>query len=125
LERGVHRIDLAFASADARWRIEFPLPPASVEVAAAQFEVGGVDEGRLIGDTLELVQRAAAAAGGDADAARDDATVPPFVRVRRTVVLDQQWTLHTRVERIAPARGGLTVPIPMLPGELPLEGAPP
>ena len=125
LERGVHRIEIEFASEEGRWRIEFPLVPARVAVPDEGFEASGIDDGRLIGNTLELIAASDAGSGDDADGAETSESIPPFVRVRRHLTIDQQWRLDTIVERIAPARGGLTVPVPLLEGELPLENAPP
>jgi hypothetical protein len=125
LERGVHRVDLEFAAAEGRWRIAFPLPPARVTVAGDNLEGSGIDEHRLIGDTLELIAiQAPDDESGEVPADASEA-IPPFVRVRRHLTIDQQWRLDTTVERIAPARGGLTVPVRLLPGELALEDAPP
>ena len=124
LQRGVHRVEAVYGSDDGRWRLSFPLSPASVAVSEGAFEVAGLDEERLIGDTLELTaQRSADATESDPAPVAQD--VPPFVKVVRQVVLDQQWTVITTVRRIAPARGGLTIEVPLLPGELPLGNAPP
>src|SRR5690606_29385711 len=103
-----------------------PLPPAAVVLAAEGFEAIGLDDERLIGDTLELVlpRTIAADRGDDAGAAPSEA-VPPFARVRRTLSLDQRWELQTRVERIAPAASGLNLRLPLWPGEQPFDNAPP
>lgn len=125
LERGVHRVEVEFAGADGRWRIEFPLPPAQVTISDATLETSGVDEQRLSGGTLELIATQSADAQTGVAPADAGEAIPPFVRVRRHLTIDQQWRLDTTVERIAPARGGLTVPVRLLPGELALENAPP
>ncbi|MBB5207783.1 hypothetical protein [Chiayiivirga flava] len=121
LDRGVHRVEASYRADGERWRITFPLPPATLDVRADGFEIAGVDEGRLIGDTLDLVppRRTASdtAVGGEGtnDAATD--SVPVFVRVRRAVTIDQQWQTHTTIQRVAPQRSGITLAIALLPGE--------
>jgi hypothetical protein len=125
LERGVHRIEIDYASEEGRWRIEFPLSPARVQVSDDGLEASGIDEGRLIGNTLELIAASEAMEGEATPGAESGESIPPFVRVRRHLTVDQQWRLDTLVERIAPARGGLTVPVRLFEGELPLENAPP
>ncbi len=124
LERGVHRVEATYASDEGRWRIAFPLPPAHVAILDESLETSGLDENRLIGDTLELIA-AVSTEANEGESAQSTEAVPPFVRVRRYLVIDQQWELRTTIERIAPARGGLTVPVPLLRGELPLANAPP
>lgn len=126
LARGVHRVEATYAAEGERWRVAFPLPPAAVVLAAEGFEAIGLDDERLIGDTLELVlpRTIAADRGDDAGAAPSEA-VPPFARVRRTLSLDQRWELQTRVERIAPAASGLNLRLPLWPGEQPFDNAPP
>lgn len=130
LLRGVHRVELTLGSDEGRWRIAFPLPPASLVIQQDDFEISGLDEDRLIGDTLELVAKSIAAdsgddASGDTDVSQSSEAVPPFVRVRRALTFDQQWQVRTTVQRIAPERGGLTVAVPLLAGELPFDNAPP
>ena len=125
LERGVHRIALRYVASGERWRIAFPMSPAALELQAAGFEIAGVDEGRLIGDTLELVppRRSERTAAAGEDNAPSE-SVPPFVRITRNIVFDQQWTTHTQVTRIAPARSGLTVQVALLQGEQLLGASP-
>lgn len=127
LARGVHRVEAEYATQGERWRVAFPLPPAAVVLAAEGFEAIGLDEERLIGDTLELVPPRVVVADGDdtAVAAAPTEAVPPFVRVHRSLTLDQRWELRTRVERIAPVNSGLNLRLPLWPGEQPFENAPP
>lgn len=126
LERGVHRIDAQYAAEGERWRIAFPLPPAALELQAPGFETVGVDRGRLVGDTLELMPpRVAAAAADVVGSVEPSEAIPPFVRITRTLVLDQQWEMVVSVRRVAPVRGGINLAVPLLAGEQPYYTAPP
>ena len=90
----------------------FPLPPATLRVAAPGWRLEGSDGERLRGDTLRLHREVAS--GSDrllADPA------PPFVRVERELALDLDWRLTTRVIRIAPRSGAINLEVPLLPGE--------
>lgn len=121
LDRGVHRVEARYRADGERWRITFPLSPATLDVRADGFEIAGVDEGRLIGDTLDLVppRRAASDTTASGEAATDAAadSVPVFVRVRRDITIDQQWQTDTTIQRVAPQRSGITLAIALLPGE--------
>lgn len=126
LERGVHRIDAEYAAEGERWRIAFPLSPAALELSAPGFETVGVDRGRLVGDTLELMPpRVAAADPAAAGSVEPNEAIPPFVRITRTLILDQQWEMIVSVRRVAPMRGGINLAVPLLPGEQPYYTAPP
>lgn len=126
LPRGVHRIELDYVPEGERWRIAFPLPPARLGVDAAGFEIVGIDQGRLVGDTLELIPpRRAAASPRESERSELSEAVPPFVGVQRRLTLDQQWEMEVTVERVAPLRGGINLRVPLLPGEQPFHDAPP
>ena len=48
----------------------------------------------------------------------------PFVQVERQLFFDRQWNITTRVTRLAPTSGSVTLDIPLLPGESILSGHP-
>lgn len=126
LQRGVHRVEAQYRAKGERWRLAFPLAPATLTLQAEGFEAIGLDEQGLVGDTLELVPpRRSAVATGDAPAADPSEAVPPFVRVRRELILDQRWELAVQVTRIAPSASGVNLRLPLWPGEQPFHNAPP
>ena len=95
-------------------QIVFPQPPRTIETRGDGWEISGVNDGRLLTNTLELVRKS-----GPGQAARLEASMqfPPFVRVSRRIQLGIDWTVHTFVERLAPERGAFTVVVPLLEGE--------
>ncbi len=120
LTPGIRRavLELALSEADGI-ELRFPLPPGRIAVQADGWEVAGLDGRRLQGDSLQLLrQRRSEGAGGetvDESAARQD--FPPFVRIERNLDLGLDWSLSTRVQRLAPESAGFTVEVPLLPGE--------
>ena len=86
-----------------------------------QWTVSGVDEGRLLADSVTLTRRVApviATSNGAASVKRLTDEFPPFVRVTRTLNLGLDgWTASTIVDRMAPEQGAFTLQIPLLPGE--------
>src|SRR6185312_15352334 len=44
---------------------------------------------------------------------------PPYVRLTRRLLLGVDWRVENTVERIAPANGGFSLSLPLLPGEHP------
>lgn len=124
LGRGVQRVEISWRLASVEQiDLRFPMPPGRVEVRASGWEAGGLDGTRLVGDTLQLLrlQRAEGALAASAAAPVGGAEFPPFVAVTRSLQLDLDWTVVTRVERIAPAQSGFSVSIPLLPGERVLD----
>jgi hypothetical protein len=96
-------------------QILFPQVPRAIAVSGDGWDISGVNAGRLLGNTIELLRRRVA--GHDADTPRGAVQFPPFVRIRREFSLDLDWSLQTTVERLAPEKGGFTLEIPLLAGE--------
>jgi hypothetical protein len=126
LDEGAHAVQLVGPMPPAATvRIPFPEPPHYIEVDARGWTASGVADGRLASGALALER----SAGKDAPQAGQNAPlvggiVAPFVRVTRTVMLDVDWAVVTRVERIAPADSAFTVEIPLLSGEAVTAGVP-
>lgn len=113
--RGVHRLAIVLQVADAdRIPLRFPQAPAQVRFAGRDWEAGGLRDGGLLTDTLDLVR---VRTGGSGTATASAQQFPPFVRVVRSIVFDLEWRVSTAVQRIAPEQGGVTVRLPLLEGE--------
>jgi hypothetical protein len=127
LPRGVHHILLEYVPGDDTASLSFPLVPARIEYIGTDWHVEGIDENRLLSETLNFSrtspegETAPANAGEGAPPARQPERAaqqfPPFVHVQRDIALDLDWRINTRVTRIAPVGGGFTLPVPLLPGE--------
>ncbi len=116
LSRGVHRVELRgrLAASDSV-DLRFPLAPRRLLVDSPGWESSGRREYQLLTDTLTLVRvRDQGEHGVGAGAV---ARIPPFVEVVRDLDLDLDWSVTTRVRRVAPRDGSLTVEVPLLPGE--------
>jgi hypothetical protein len=94
--------------------LAFPMAPHVIDVSAPGWDVSGVNARRLVSGALELVRRRAAPESGGG--ARQE-EFPPFVSVTRTFHLAHDWTIATRVERVAPPTSAFTVRLPLLPQE--------
>ena len=117
MERGVHRVDLRYAigTADTA-NLHFVLAPQRVLFAGQGWSVEGLDDERMLGDSLTL-QRVRT--GGNGQPVPPAQSFPPYVRVTRTLLLGLDWTVQTVAERIAPQQGGFSTTLPLLPGEHP------
>ncbi|QQR75259.1 MAG: hypothetical protein IPJ17_06690 [Holophagales bacterium] len=116
LGRGVHRVELAGRlAASESFDLRFPLPPGRLVVDSPGWDANGRRDDRLLTDTLSLVR--VREEGERGEAAGGTARIPPFVLVTRELDLDLDWSVTTRVARVAPREGSLAVEIPLLPGE--------
>lgn len=117
LDRGVHRVDLRYriGAADSA-SLDFALRPQLVAFSGQGWSLDGVDGGRMLGDSLAL-QRVRVADDGAPMVATQD--FPPYVRLTRRLLLGVDWQVENTVERIAPANGGFSLSLPLLPGEHP------
>jgi hypothetical protein len=118
LEAGVHEIALRYRldGTDSA-RLRFGLSPQRMAVQADGWTADGLDEDRLLGDSLAF-DRQRVAGHGEATATAQD--FPPYVRLTRHLVLGSEWTVHNEVQRIAPRQAGFSVTLPLLQGEHPL-----
>ncbi len=115
LRAGVHVVRLGGRIVAAESvQLVFPQPPRSVQVQAEGWEISGVGDERLLTNALELVRKAATGPAARLEASLQFA---PFVRVTRHITLGLDWTIDTRVERLAPEKGAFTVKVPLLDGE--------
>jgi len=116
LKPGAHTVKLSgrLPAVDSI-QLLFPQVPRVIAVSGDGWDVSGVNAGRLLGNTIELLRRRVA--GHDTDTAQGTAQIAPYVRVRREFSLDLDWSLQTTVERLAPEKGGFTLEVPLLQGE--------
>jgi hypothetical protein len=114
VDRGVHRVEIAYATLGDRVALAFPMAPERIEVSATGWQASGVADDRLLTETLTLAR---ARTGTDPTATAAAQSFPPYVRVDRVLNLDLEWSADTTVERLAPREGGFTVSLPTLDGE--------
>jgi hypothetical protein len=117
LAPGVHTVSMRgpVPEADAV-RLVFRERPARIGVDAPGWQVAGVDEERLLADSVSLIRPVNARADAGADTTSRE-EFPPFVRVTRTLRLGLDWTVTTDVQRLAPAQGAFSLRLPLLAGE--------
>lgn len=114
VDRGVHWLELHYATRNDRVSFAFPLPPHRVSLSTSDWQTGSLHEAALLSDTLALSR---ARSTDNEPETRHDQQFAPYVRVVREISLDLQWSVETRVERMAPEEGGFTVAVPLMPGE--------
>jgi len=112
---GVHRVLLEGpAPRTLSFQIAMPLASKTATVEAPGWSIQGIGpNGRLEGSLrLARLQRPEEGAG-----TQESYHIPPFLHVRRSVVLGLTWEVETRVSRTTPAGEPVVLEIPLLPGE--------
>lgn len=120
VDAGVHHLALRYrvAAVDTT-TMRFALVPRHVTFHGEGWAANGMDEGSLMGDSLAM-NRVLSSADGKTLSAIEQ-TFPPYVRIRRTLELGNEWKVTNEVQRIAPVSGGFSLDLPLLPGEHPLD----
>jgi hypothetical protein len=114
LARGVHRVELAYAATADKVALRFPLRPMRVEFDGDGWQASGINESRLLTETLSLARSRETGSSASTTASQRFA---PFVRVERDIMLGLDWSVSSTAQRLAPEEGGFTVSIPVLAGE--------
>ncbi|MGB7931250.1 MAG: hypothetical protein WCH04_03350 [Gammaproteobacteria bacterium] len=117
LPRGQHQLTLA-GTAPARDTFQLPLPlrPRRIEIDAGGWAVAGLHEDGVAEGPLQFT-RVSTATGGKESSTLEPGTLPPFVRVERTLRLGLDWSVETRVVRLSPAGNPIVLDVPLLDGE--------
>ena len=96
-------------------QIALPLKPHHVEATVDGWSLEGVHEDGLADDHLQLTRVVREGNGKGASLAAG--TLPPFVRVERTLLIGLNWQVSTRIVRVTPAGTAVVLEVPLLHGE--------
>ncbi len=114
IPRGTHRVQITYMISGDQAALNFPLQPYRVITEGDGWQISGISEDRLLTETIRF-GRVRAVEGQQAQLSAQE--FPPYVRVHRQISFGLDWTVTTRVERIAPEEGGFTLSLPLIAGE--------
>ncbi|MGH7964240.1 MAG: hypothetical protein ACRERD_20855, partial [Candidatus Binatia bacterium] len=97
-------------------QLYLPLKPHRVEVRVEGWAVEGIHKDGLVDDQLQF-RRLARDAAQESAPALEPGTLPPFVRIERTLRLALNWQVDTRVVRLTPQGSAVVLAVPLLAGE--------
>lgn len=96
-------------------QVALPLRAYRVEAKLDGWTLDGLHEDGVADENLQLTRKATNEKGQGA--ALQMGTLPPFVRVERTLVLGLTWTVETHVTRVTPTGSAVVLEVPLLTGE--------
>jgi len=120
---GIHQVTMSSPLAADTVQIALPLPPKVVTTDIAGWTLSGVDARGLATGALTLTRTQTAGgargnlSGRQSEGDRQEDSLPPFVRVIRTIQLDRQWTIATQILRAGASQAPITVRVLLLAGE--------
>jgi|APLak6261679142_1056127.scaffolds.fasta_scaffold00019_40 hypothetical protein len=113
---GAHQVQLEGAMPPRDTvQVALPLRAYRVEAKLDGWTLDGLHEDGVADENLQLSRKATNEKGQGS--ALQMGTLPPFVRVQRTLVLGLQWTVETTVERVTPTGNAVVLEVPLLTGE--------
>lgn len=112
MEKGHHQVELSGPLVGDQATIVFPVPIHNVQAKSEHWTIDGLVEGSMPGLSLSLRAKVKDQ-NAQVDTLIPDA-VEPFVVVHRQFILGKQWRLQTRVTRLAPLAGPISVSVPLL-----------
>ncbi len=116
LNIGEHQVMLSGAvPLLSKFTVPLPLKPNWVGIENTGWQVIGLQENSPVDEQLQFSRINQTAQ--QSQAAVEPATLPPFVRIERTLELGLDWRVVTRVVRILPGDTAVVLAVPLLPGE--------
>ncbi len=116
LAAGVHQVILEGPLPELDTvQIHLTLPAFSVQSQLSGWRLDGVHEDSVADEDLQLSRELGAQKGKTA--ALQAGTLPPFVKVLRTLSMGINWSVTTRVVRLTPSNSAVVLEIPLLEGE--------
>lgn len=115
IPEGSHELNVQAHLLNSEVGVTFAYSPHNVRVVAQDWTFEGLVENRLPNNLIkfEYVEK-----NKDETTARFAATeIAPFAKVERVINFGLEWTVTTRVIRIAPENGAISLKVPLLSGE--------
>ncbi|MEJ2689542.1 MAG: hypothetical protein P8130_06245 [Deltaproteobacteria bacterium] len=117
LPKGASKISFAIQPGQlSTIQVNMPLPPHLVVNNLKTWSVDGIDKNGIPGETMVL-RRQGKEGGEEKDETFAAGIFPHFAIVEREINFGLEWIATTTVQRVAPAKAGFSLTIPLLKGE--------
>ncbi|MFC3195279.1 hypothetical protein ACFODZ_13580 [Marinicella sediminis] len=120
LKKGIHQVSLSGRLANRNTiELTFPMKPGVLTTRSDDWQFAGMDGLQMSSDTLQLL--ATNQSENHDEGAAQATDIKPFVKLTRSIWFDDQWSVHNDVERVAPEDGVLSLRVPLMEHEFPIE----
>jgi hypothetical protein len=117
LDRGRHQVVMrGLLPPVGKFTLPLPLKPHRVTAGGSGWEVSGIQENGVPSEQLQF-ERVQKTPDKSQPAALTPGVLPAFVRIERTLQLDLDWHVSTRLVRISEPDSPVLLSVPLLPGE--------
>ncbi|MEK7990098.1 MAG: hypothetical protein VSS52_003765 [Thiotrichaceae bacterium] len=117
LDKGIHQVQLnGVVPSRNTVQLALPLKPHWIEATTSGWLIEGLHENGLADNQLQFTREQS----GDENARTEElemGSLPPFVRIERTLSLGLDWQVETVVTRLTPTGSAVVLEIPLLKGE--------
>ncbi|MCG8313204.1 MAG: hypothetical protein MI976_08310 [Pseudomonadales bacterium] len=118
LEKGRQRVVISgVIDISETLELVFPYPVNNLSLAAPNWRVRGMENGRIIGGALYLEPQDTQLKRSEPESGLQPNVIAPFVKVERYLRLGLNWYVETHVSRLAPKMGAIKLQIPLISGE--------
>jgi hypothetical protein len=119
LTKGHHLVNVSGALEGDVASISLPSPIHNIKATGDHWQLSGLVDGRVPSGTLSL--RATSQVRQEESNTLIAAPIKPFFEVSREFYIGTQWRMVTKVSRLAPRTGPISVEVPLLNFERPLS----
>lgn len=99
-----------------QFTLPLPLLPHRVTLSQQGWQVSGLHEDGRSASQLQFTRKQRQARAHEEESFQPS-VLPPFVRVERTLALDLDWTIHTRITRLGSGKAPIVFAFPLMAGE--------
>ncbi len=118
LKKGIHIVQLQGATPQqSNFTLPFILKPHAIRYHINQWIIEGLRNNRVTDNQLHFSRLKTNEQKQNERPALSPNTFPAFIQIERTLYLDLDWHIHTRVIRISPTSIAVNLKIPLLNGE--------
>ncbi len=98
-----------------KFTLPLPLKPNRVTIEKSGWQVIGTQENDQVDHLVQFIK--IQNANEETKTLLNPGTLPPFVRIERTLQLGLDWRVLTQIIKVAPANSAVVLAVPLLPGE--------
>ncbi|NOT10894.1 MAG: hypothetical protein HOP23_03510 [Methylococcaceae bacterium] len=98
-----------------KFTLPLPLKPHRATVESTGWQVTGTQENGLVDNNVQFIR--AQTDQQESKKMLDTGSLPPFVRIERTLQLGLDWRVMTQVIRVSPPDSAIVLAVPLLTGE--------